>query len=427
MPDPGLLDDLEARGLVQDSTDRDALRARLAESPITLYAGFDPTADSLHVGNLVPLLLLRRFQDAGHRAIVLAGGATGLVGDPSGRSGERALLDAEQVAANVEAISAQLRHFLRFDGEHPALLVNNLDWTQGVTLLEFLRDVGKHATVNQMVAKESVKARLESTEGISYTEFTYMLLQAHDYWWLHHRHGCQLQVGGSDQWGNITAGIDLVRRRDGDAVHGLTAPLVTRADGTKFGKSEGGNVWLDPERTSPYRFFQYWMNVDDRDVEPFLLQLSLVSTAEAREVAAAHAEAPERREGQRRLAREMTALVHGSGQAVAAEAASAVLFGGRVDGIDAEALAVVAGELGTTLVPGDRLDAGIDLVDALVEAELVSSKGEARRTLEQGGAAVNGEKAAPGASLGGDDLLFGRWVLLRRGKRAYALLERTGS
>lgn len=427
MPDPGLLDDLEARGLVHDSTDRDALRARLAEAPITLYAGFDPTADSLHVGNLVPLLLLRRFQDAGHRAIVLAGGATGLVGDPSGRSGERALLDAEQVAANVEAISTQLRHFLRFDGEQPALLVNNLDWTQGVTLLEFLRDVGKHATVNQMVAKESVKARLESTEGISYTEFTYMLLQAHDYWWLHHRHGCQLQVGGSDQWGNITAGIDLVRRRDGDAVHGLTAPLVTRADGSKFGKSEGGNVWLDPSRTSPYRFFQYWMNVDDRDVEPFLLQLSLVPTDEARAVAAAHAEAPERREGQRRLAREMTALVHGSGQAVAAEAASAVLFGGRVDGIDADALAVVAGELGTTRVPDERLAAGVDLVDVLVEAGLVSSKGEARRALEQGGASVNGDKAAPGASVGRDDLLFGRWVLLRRGKRAYAVLERAGS
>lgn len=427
MPDPGLLDDLEARGLVHDSTDRDALRARLAEAPITLYAGFDPTADSLHVGNLVPLLLLRRFQDAGHRAIVLAGGATGLVGDPSGRSGERALLDAEQVAANVEAISTQLRHFLRFDGEQPALLVNNLDWTQGVTLLEFLRDVGKHATVNQMVAKESVKARLESTEGISYTEFTYMLLQAHDYWWLHHRHGCQLQVGGSDQWGNITAGIDLVRRRDGDAVHGLTAPLVTRADGSKFGKSEGGNVWLDPSRTSPYRFFQYWMNVDDRDVEPFLLQLSLVPTDEARAVAAAHAEAPERREGQRRLAREMTALVHGSGQAVAAEAASAVLFGGRVDGIDADALAVVAGELGTTRVSDERLAAGVDLVDALVEAGLVSSKGEARRALEQGGASVNGDKAAPGASVGRDDLLFGRWVLLRRGKRAYAVLERAGS
>lgn len=427
MPDPGLLDDLEARGLVHDSTDRDALRARLAEAPITLYAGFDPTADSLHVGNLVPLLLLRRFQDAGHRAIVLAGGATGLVGDPSGRSGERALLDATQVAANVEAISTQLRHFLRFDGEQPALLVNNLDWTQGVTLLEFLRDVGKHATVNQMVAKESVKARLESTEGISYTEFTYMLLQAHDYWWLHHRHGCQLQVGGSDQWGNITAGIDLVRRRDGNTVHGLTAPLVTRADGSKFGKSEGGNVWLDPSRTSPYRFFQYWMNVDDRDVEPFLLQLSLVPTDEARAVAATHAEAPERREGQRRLAREMTALVHGSGQAVAAEAASAVLFGGQVDGIDADALAVVAGELGTTPVAAERLAAGVDLVDALVESGLVSSKGEARRALEQGGASVNGQKVAPDASVGREDLLFGRWVLLRRGKRSYAVLERTGS
>jgi tyrosyl-tRNA synthetase len=417
-----LISDLEARGLVHDSTDRDALRARLADGPITLYAGFDPTADSLHVGNLVPLLMLRRFQDAGHRPLALAGGATGLIGDPSGKAGERQLLDAEQVAANVAAIQPQLARLLDFDGPAAATMVNNLDWTREVTLLDFLRDVGKHVTVNQMAAKESVKARLEGTEGISYTEFTYMLLQANDFHFLQVEHGCELQVGGSDQWGNITAGIDLIRRRSGAAVHGLTVPLVTKADGTKFGKSEGGNVWLDPARTSPYRLFQFFVNVDDADVERFLFQLTLVPTDEVRAVAEAHAAEPHRREGQRRLAREMTALVHGREEADAAEAASQVLFGGSLEGIEASTLATLAGEVPTSTVARQRLLDGIPIVELLEETGLASSKGDARRTLEQGGASVDGHKVELDAVVGTADLLHDRYVVLRKGKRNFHLV-----
>ena len=310
MSGSGILDDLAARGLVHDSTDLDALAARLAEGPITLYSGFDPTADSLHVGNLVPLLLLRRFQDAGHRPIALAGGATGMIGDPGGRSEERNLLDDETLDVNLAAIRVQLAQFVDLDAGR-GLLVDNRTWTQPLGVLDFLRDVGKHMTVNAMLAKESVRARVESEDGISFTEFSYMLLQANDYAVLHGDHDCELQVGGSDQWGNITAGIDLIRRRTGDHVHGLTVPLVTRSDGTKFGKSVDGSVWLSPSRTSPYAFYQYWINVDDRDVERFLLQLTLLSLDEVAGVVAEHASAPEQRTGQRRLAHEMTALVHG--------------------------------------------------------------------------------------------------------------------
>ena len=417
-----LITDLEARGLVHDSTDRAALRTRLDEGPITLYAGFDPTADSLHVGHLVPLLMLRRFQDAGHRPLALAGGATGLIGDPSGRSGERRLLDGAQVAANVEAIQPQLSRLLDFDGPAAATLVNNLDWTQEVRLLDFLREVGKHATVNQMVAKESVKARMESTEGISYTEFTYMLLQANDFHHLHVQRGCQLQVGGSDQWGNITAGIDLIRRRSGAAVHGFTVPLVTRADGTKFGKSEGENVWLDPQRTSPYRMFQYFVNADDRDVEPFLFQLTLVPTAEVHEVVAAHRADPRQRTGQRRLAQEMTSLVHGAAESYAAEAASAVLFGGSVLGVDVATRDTLAGVVPTTTVARDEVLRGLDVVDLLVRTGVASSKGDARRTLEQGGCSVNGRRVDLDTIVGEADLLHDRYVLLRKGKRHYHLV-----
>ena len=316
MPTLHVLADLEARGLVHDTTDRAALARRLA-SPVTVYHGIDPTADSLHIGNLVGVLALRRFQAAGHRPVALAGGATGMIGDPGGRTGERALLDADTLAANLKGIEAQLRRLLAFDpaGGPGALLVDNASWTAGLGLLEFLRDVGKHATVNQMMAKESVRTRLESTEGISFTEFSYMLIQAHDYLWLHEHEGCDLQIGGSDQWGNITAGIDLVRRRTGDAVHGLTWPLLTRADGSKFGKSAGGNVWLDPRRTSPYAFYQHWIQVDDADVGRFLLQMTFLDLDEVTELAALHAAAPARREAQRRLAHEVTALVHGETEA----------------------------------------------------------------------------------------------------------------
>src|SRR6195256_584386 len=317
-----LLSDLDARGLIHDSTDRNALAARLASGPVTLYHGMDPSADSLHTGNLIGLVMLRRFQLAGHLPIALAGGATGMIGDPGGRSEERNLLDSETLDRNTQAIKAQLSAFLDFEpGPCQARLVDNRDWTAPMGVLEFLRDVGKFVTVNYMLAKESGRSRVASEHGISFTEFSYMLLQANDYAWLHEHTNCELQAGGSDQWGNITAGIDLVRRRSGASVHGLTVPLITRADGEKFGKSAEGAIWLDPARTSPYAQYQYFVNLPDADVERYLLVLTLVPVDEVRRIAAEHAEAPERRSGQQRLAWEITALIHG---AVAAdEAASA--------------------------------------------------------------------------------------------------------
>jgi len=409
-----LLADLDARGLVHDATDRDALRDRLLAGPITVYAGFDPTADSLHIGSLVGILALRRFADAGHDAIAVAGGATGMVGDPSGKSEERNLLDAETLARNLEGIAEQLRRISRVD------LVDNASWTAPMSYLEFLRDVGKHMTVNQMVAKESVRARMESDDGISYTEFSYMLLQANDYRELHRSRGCELQIGGSDQWGNITAGIDLIRKTAGAHVHGLTWPLLLRSDGRKFGKSEAGNVWLSSGRTSPYQFFQYWMQVPDADVERFLLQLTLLPVDECLAATAAHAEAPEKREGQRRLARETTALVHGDAAARNAEAASAILFGGDPRESSAESLAFVADEVPTTVVERSRLADGIDLIDLLVECGIFKSKGEARRTIN--GVAVNSERVEEGRTVTAADLLHDRWTLLRKGK-TYHLLE----
>lgn len=409
-----LLDDLDARGLIHDTTDRDRLAQRLDEGPIVVYAGFDPTADSLHVGNLVPLLLLRRFRDAGHRGIALAGGATGMIGDPSGRSEERNLLDEDQLAANLAGIKPQLVQIL---GEG-ATFVDNYSWTRDVTLLDFLREVGKHVTVNQMVAKESIRSRMEGTDGISYTEFTYTLLQAFDYWHLHEAHGCELQVGGSDQWGNITAGIDLIRRRTGAHVHGLTVPLVTRADGQKFGKSVDGAVWLSAARTSPYRFFQYWMQIADADVERFLLQLTLLPVDEAHAVAAAHAEAPARREGQRALARQLTTMLHGEAACAGAEAASGVLFGGSTEDLTGAALDLLAGEVPCTELPSDAV-VGADLVDLLVATGLASSKGDARRALDQRGISVNNAKVDAGFRPAEADLLDGRALLLRKGKSTY--------
>jgi tyrosyl-tRNA synthetase len=409
-----LLADLEARGLVHDTTDRDALRARLVEGPVTVYAGFDPTADSLHIGNLVGVIALRRFADAGHDAIALAGGATGMIGDPSGKSEERNLLDEATLARNLDGIAEQLGRISR------VALVDNATWTAPVSYLEFLRDVGKHVTVNQMVAKESVKARMESDDGISYTEFSYMLLQANDFRELHRSRGCELQVGGSDQWGNITAGIDLIRKTSGDRVHGLTWPLLLRSDGRKFGKSESGNVWLGAHRTSPYQFFQYWMQVPDADVERFLLQLTLLPFDDARATAAAHLTEPHRREGQRRLAREITTLVHGDDAARNAGAASAILFGGDPRDASAESLAFVAEEVPTTIVDRARLADGVDLVDLLVECGVFKSKGEARRTLS--GVAVNSDRVDDGRVVTTADLLHGRWALVRKGK-TYHLIE----
>jgi tyrosyl-tRNA synthetase len=409
-----LLADLEARGLIQDTTDRDALAARLAERPISLYCGFDPTADSLHVGNLIGVLMLRRFAEAGHEAIGLAGGATGMIGDPSGKSEERNLLDDETLAHNLTAIRAQLAEIAGVE------LVDNGDWTKPITFLELLRDVGKHVTVNQMVAKESVKARMAGESGISYTEFSYMLIQANDFLHLHRVRGVDLQIGGSDQWGNITLGADLIRKVTGDHGYALTWPLLLRSDGRKFGKSEAGHVWLGAHRTSPYQFFQYWLQVPDGDVERFLLQLTMLPVDEARAVAAAHAEEPHQREGQRRLAREITTLVHGADAARDAEAASAILFGGDPRAATAESLAFVADEVPTTTVDRRRMAEGIDLLDLLVEANLFKSKGEARRTMN--GVRVNSEGVEEGRAVGAGDLLHDRWVLLRKGK-TYHLVE----
>jgi tyrosyl-tRNA synthetase len=422
-PVADLLDDLDRRGLVHDSTDRAALAARLAEGPVTLYYGCDPSAPSLHVGNLIGLVLLRRFQDAGHRAIALAGGATGMVGDPSGRSDERNLLDDAALSANVAAIKDQMARILDVSGAG-GLLVDNRDWTKDVTLLEFLRDVGKHATVNQMLARESVRARLESEQGISFTEFSYMLLQAHDYLWLHDHEGCDLQIGGSDQWGNILSGVDLIRRVRGTSVHALCWPLLLAADGSKLGKTTGARVWLDPQRTSPYAFFQHWMQIDDADLRRMLAQLTLLPMDEVDALVAAHEQAPARRTGQRALAVAVTALVHGEAEAAAAAEAAGILFGGDPREASAAALTAVAAEVpGTALEAGEDLAAGVDLVPILVRTGLAASLGDARRQLAQQGIAVNGEKAAPDRRLGPEDVLHGRWVLLRKGKRDWAVVS----
>jgi tyrosyl-tRNA synthetase len=406
------LADLEARGLIQDSTDRDALRARITAGRVGVYYGCDPSADSLQVGNLVGLLVLRRFADAGHQAIALAGGATGMIGDPGGRSKERNLLDAETLARNTKRIAEQLERISRVP------LVNNLGWTGSLTLLDFLRDVGKHASVNQMIARESVKARLESEYGISFTEFSYQLLQANDYLHLCRNHGVEIQVGGSDQWGNLLAGVDLIRRADGRHVHAFTWPLLLRSDGKKFGKSEDGAIWLAADRTSPYQFFQYWMNVADADIERFLLQLTLLPIDECLAIAAAHAEAPHQRAGQRRLAREITTIVHGPEAAAAAEEASAILFGGSPAGASVQALEFLATE-----VPTLPFTAGITLAAALAATPLASSLSDARRTIAQGAASVNGEVAREDRPLTEGDLLYNRWLLLRKGKRNYHLLD----
>ena len=416
-----ILEDLEARGLIHDTTDRDLLAQRLAAGPITLYYGCDPTTDSLHTGNLIGLLVLRRFQDAGHRVVALAGGATGMVGDPSGRSEERNLLDEATLRGNVEAIKSQIARVVDFDGDR-ALLVNNYDWTVDVTLLDFLRDVGKHVTVNQMTARDSVKARMASDQGISFTEFSYMLLQAYDYLWLHEHHDVELQIGGSDQWGNIVQGVDLIRRVRSKTAHALSWPLLLAPDGSKLGKTTGARILLDPDKTSPYRFFQHWMNTDDRQVRQLLLWFTLLSIPEVDEIVAQHEKAPERRSAQRSLAREVTALVHGPGEAAAAEQASAVLFGGSVDDAGPEAFALVAREAPTAPLPATD---SVDVVDALIDTGLASSRSDARRSLEAGAVYVNGERISGDRSIGEEDVRHGRYVLLRKGKKSYAVLVRT--
>jgi tyrosyl-tRNA synthetase len=417
-----LVADLDARGLIHDSTDREMLAARLAEGPIGVYVGFDPTADSLHVGHLMGQVTLRRFQLAGHRPYPLAGGATGMVGDPGGRSEERNLLDRDTLRHNVACIKGQLEKILDFEpGPAAATLVDNADWTEPMGVLEFLRDVGKHVTVNQMLAKESVRARVESEHGISFTEFSYMLLQANDFRHLFEHHQVEMQMGGSDQWGNITAGIDLIRRRVGAPAYGLTWPLLTRSDGQKMGKSVGGALWLDPDRTSPYQFRQYWVQLPDDDVEGFLLRLTFRSVDEIAELVARHREAPERRLAQRALAADVTRIVHGEEAARAAEEAADVLFGSDPTTASAQAMDVVRAEVPVTVVDRAALDEPVGL---LVATGLASSNGDARRTLQQRGYRANGLQLGPDTTdLNGVEPLHGRYVLLRKGRTTYHLVE----
>ncbi len=413
MSGSAIIDDLKARGLVHDTTDEAALRARLDEGPITLYHGIDPSAPSLHLGNLIGILVLRRFQDHGHEPIALVGGSTGMVGDPGGRSEERNLLDADILAANVAGIRSQVERLLGETSGRDVAMVNNYDWTKDVGVLDFLRDVGKHATVNQMVAKDSVRSRMESEHGISFTEFSYMLLQAFDFWWLRQNMACEMQIGGSDQWGHITAGIDLIRRRESAHAHGLSWPLITKADGTKFGKSASGALWLDAEQTMPYEFHQYFLRSDDRDVERFLLQLTLLSLDRIAAIMADHAIEPEARRAQQALADAITELVHGKAAVRQANLAAGALFGGG--DLDAEALTALRGIVPETEVVAAVLAGDEPVVNVLVASGVASSKGDARRTLAQGGIRFNGEKvdSAEAAVVAVDE----RYVLIQKGKK----------
>ena len=418
-----ILDELTWRGLVAQSTDIEALQAAAAQPPLTVYAGFDPTAPSLHAGNLVPLLTLQRFQRAGHRPIVLAGGATGLIGDPRD-AGERTLNTDDTVAAWSERIRGQLERFVDFDDTSTgAVVVNNLTWTKPLGAIEFLRDVGKHFSVNVMLDRDTIRRRLDG-EGISYTEFSYMLLQANDYVELHQRYGCSLQIGGSDQWGNIIAGVRLVRQKLGATVHALTVPLVTAADGTKFGKSTGGgSLWLDPEMTSPYSWYQYFVNTADADVIRYLRWFTFLSTEDLAELEEATAARPHERAAQRRLARELTTLVHGADATEAVEHASAALFGrGELERLDESTLAAALRETSVAELPPGGPD---NIVDLLVATGLSASKGAARRTIAEGGVSVNNVRidseewvAQP------SHFLHGRWLVLRRGKRNIAGVQR---
>ncbi|KAB2341128.1 tyrosine--tRNA ligase [Actinomadura rudentiformis] len=422
-----IIDDLAWRDLIAQSTDLGGLRELLAAGPVTLYCGFDPTAPSLHLGNLIQILTLRRFQQAGHRPIGLVGGATGLIGDPSGKSAERVLNSEETVAGWVERIRGQVSKFLDFDdGTTGALMVSNLDWTGSMTAIEFLRDIGKHFPVNKMLARETVKSRLDTT-GMSYTEFSYVLLQSMDFLELYRRYGCRLQTGGSDQWGNLTGGVDLIRRAEGGTAHALTTPLLTKADGTKFGKTAGGETyWLDPELTSPYAFYQFWFNADDRDVENYLKVFSFRSREEIEALLKEGAERPAARAPQRALAEELTTLVHGAGETERVIAASRALFGqGSLEELDERTLGAALAEVPRTEIPAGELPTVADL---LVAAGLCKSKSEARRTIAQGGAYLNNAKieaedAAPTAG----DLLHGRYLVLRRGKRNVGGVEVTRS
>jgi tyrosyl-tRNA synthetase len=423
-----LLDDLRWRNLVHQTTDEAGFDQWLAEKPRTLYAGFDPTADSLHVGHLLPLLLLRWFQRAGHAPIAVVGGATGMIGDPTGKSEERNLLTKEQLDENVAGLRTQMERFLDFDaGTHSAKLVNNYDWTASWTYLEFLRDIGKNFPVNVMLAKDSVKGRLGRDDaGMSYTEFSYMLLQAYDFVYLYDKFGCELQVGGSDQWGNITAGTDLARRMRGAQLHGLTCPLLMKSDGTKMGKTAGGALWLSAKRVSPYQFYQYWINVDDADVGNSLRMLTELPREEIEALDAARAQDAAARASQRCLAEELTRLVHGDDGLAAARRATDIFFGAEIADLDDEQLTQIFADVPSQTVSRAALadEGGLPIVDALVTAGLAKSKGDARRTVEQGGAYVNNRRIdVVDHRLTEADLASETVMVLRSGKKKYALLR----
>ena len=419
-----LYQELQWRGFVHQCT-HENIEAELEKGPMSLYCGFDPTADSLHIGSLLPIMGLMHFQRAGHKPIVLVGGGTGLIGDPSGKTDERSLLDEAQVRKNAEGIHAQLERFLDFDGDAAAIMQNNADWLCQLSLVEFLRDIGKHFSVNVMLNKESVKQRLNDRDhGISYTEFTYSLLQAFDFLHLCKEHDCQLQIGGSDQWGNIVAGMDLSRRLLQKDTFGLTFPLITKSDGSKFGKSEGGNIWLDPERTSPYKFYQFWINQADEDVPRYLRYFTFLTQEEVAELEQAIQDEPHRRAAQKRLAEEITKLVHGEDALANAIKASQAMFGGELTGLDEATLLDIFSEVPSTEVQRSVLSEGVAVIDTLVDAGAFQSKGEARRMIKNGGLYLNGERIdADDTALSEASILTGNIAVVRKGKKNYHLLK----
>ncbi len=419
-----IIAELTWRGLIHQTTD-EKIAAWLNERPRAMYIGFDPTADSLHVGSMLQLMTLRRFQQAGHKTIALVGGATGMIGDPSGKSKERSLLTNEVLQKNVAGLQSQMQRFLNFDGDNPCVLVNNVDWMGQFSYLEFLRDIGKNFPVNVMMAKDSVKSRLSSDQGISYTEFSYMLLQAYDFVHLNQAHECELQVGGSDQWGNITAGIDLGRRMHSASLFGITSPLLTKSDGTKMGKTESGAVWLDAERTSPYQFYQYWINVADEDAGKCLRFLTELSEDEIKALDVSRESDAHRKESQKRLAEELTRLCHGDEGVASAERATSVLFGGDISGLNDKQLSEIFADVPSCEIPRVRIEGeGLPVIDAFVDAGLCKSKGEARRTVKENGANVNNERVTDeNARLTPDHLASESCIVLRRGKKKYALIR----
>lgn len=425
-----IFEDLQWRGLIHQTTADELLPGWLSSGSRTVYAGFDPTADSLHVGSLLPLMMLRRFQKAGHRPIAIVGGATGMIGDPSGKSAERNLQTPEQLAANLAGIESQMRHVLDFDsGDVSAMLVNNNDWMSRFSYIEFLRDVGKNFPVNVMLGKDSVKSRLSSEAGLSYTEFSYMLLQAYDFVHLNREHGCELQIGGSDQWGNVTAGIDLGRRMLGAQLYGMTCPLLTKTDGSKMGKTESGAIWLSPERTSPYKFYQYWLNVADEDTGTCLRFLTELERSEIEALDELCVLAPERRASQKKLAEELTRLIHGSSGLSTALQATEIFFGAEIENLDDRQLIEIFAdvpncELSATELSGE----GLGIMDALVKSGLMKSNGEARRSIKQGGIYINNRRVGEiDRRLTVADLTSETVIVLRSGKKKYALLRFSNS